>query len=121
MSAMDSYDDDTDASHPIDERAQAMELRDRFRRAMIRTALAPGVLCREKRGMGILAHAQPVMFWRWLDPADAADMAMILHGLETWRVHRIDCVVGLIVPDGGLMLERTESWRLERCDGLPED
>lgn len=115
-------DQDEPTTHPIDPRAQAMELRDRFRRAATDPALAPGMLCREKRGMGMLKRAPLVMFWRWLDPADAQDAVLINQDMMKHYRSRADCLIGFIDKDGDLLLTPNESWRLEACDAaFPED
>jgi hypothetical protein len=120
-SMMSQRDDDTPATHPIDPRAQAMELRDRFRRAMVSTQFEPGMLCIEKRGMALLRSPQLVVFWRWLEPTDVQDAAMIADSVEKSLVHRTDCIVGLLDHDGDLKVVSFESWRLQRCDAYPED
>jgi hypothetical protein len=109
-------------THPIDPLAQAMELRDRFRRAMIQAPLEPGMLCTEKRGMGILTTARLVMFWRWLDPAVDEDAAIIDRAVTNQAVHHTDCMVGFLDENGSLRIMDFESWRLEPCDAAyPED
>lgn len=115
-------DHDEPTTHPIDPRAQAMELRDRFRRAGILTPLVPGMLCREKRGMTMLRIPLVVMFWRWLDPADAQDAVLIKDTVQKLRVSRIDCIIGFLDSDGDLVVTPSETWRLEACDAaFPED
>jgi hypothetical protein len=114
--------DDQPKTHPIDELAQAMELRDRFRRAAVTTEFQPGMLCREKRGMATIKLRGLVMFWRWLDPKDAQDAAMIDEIARKMFSHRHDCIIGIIDAGGDLAIGVGESWRLEPCDGeFPED
>ena len=108
--------EETPKLHPIDERAQAMELRDRYRRAMVKTPFEPGALCREKRGMGGLTTARLVIFWRWLDPADTQDARIIEDSVTKRLVNRTDCVVGFLDRDGDLVITHYESWRLEPCN-----
>jgi hypothetical protein len=121
MAAFADSQDDAPQTHPIDERAQAMELRDRFRRAQITPALKPGMFCREKRGMTILKTERLILFWRWLDPADTQDELIIANSIHKKIVNRTDCMVGFLDHDGNLCVSDYESWRLEPCDAFPED
>lgn len=122
MGSMQNDQPEESTTHPIDPRAQAMELRDRFRRAGILTPLVPGMLCREKRGMAMLRRDQLVIFWRWLDPADVLDATLIDETVQKRHVSRIDCLIGFLALDGDLILTPNESWRLEACDAaFPED
>lgn len=101
------------SEHPIHPAAQAMELTDRFRRATTVAPLVPGMLCREKRGMGMLRRDPVVMFWRWLDPDAVVDRMMIKRYLGKHLSNRVDCLIGVIDGDGDLMIHVGESWRLE--------
>lgn len=108
--------------HPIDRRAQAMELRDRYRRAIQPAKLEPGMLCREKMGVGILKRRPLVMFWRWLDPDNANDRAVVKEVLTVRAAADLDCLIGILDVDGDLTLLPGESWRLEPCEAdYPED
>jgi hypothetical protein len=113
--------DDKPTTHPIDPRAQAMELRDRFRRASMTTKLEPGILCREKRGMSMLKVPSLILFWRWLDPADVQDAAIIAKAVSQKHIFRTDCMVAFLDTDGDLNILDYESWRLEPCDDFPDD
>lgn len=113
--------DDESKVHPIDPMAQAMELRDRFRRGHLVTLFQPGMLCREKRGLGILKHDPLVMFWRWLDPTDAQDAAMIDDAARKRDQDKVDCLIGFIDADSDMNIFVHESWRLEPCDDYPDD
>lgn len=99
--------------HPIDERAQAMELLDRFRRADAPAGLRPGDLCREKRGIHTLAMAPVLVFWRSLDSSDPQDALIIRDAVKHRHVLRVDCMVGFIEPDGILTCMAQEPWRLD--------
>lgn len=109
--------------HAIHPYAQAMELRDRFRRAVIINHLEPGMLCHEKRGLGSLKLPDAVvMFWRWLDPKDVQDAQVIAREVANSGSSRTDCLIGLLTDEGTLALGPTESWRLEPCDAeFPEN
>jgi hypothetical protein len=121
MAAMLETEDEAPSPHPIDERAQAMELRDRYRRASVSAQLEPGMLCREKRGMGFLKRSPLVMFWRWLDPANEQDAAIIDHNVRERTMHQVDCYIGFIDGDGDLCFTAGESWRLEPCGEFPDE
>lgn len=99
--------------HPIHPVAQAMELTDRFRRATNAAPLAPGMLCREKRGMGVLRRNPVVMLWRWLDPADVVDREMLKAYMIKHVSNRADCVIGFLDQDGELVIHVGESWRMQ--------
>lgn len=113
---------DEATEHPIDRRAQAMELRDRFRRAMRAAKLEPGTLCREKSGLGILKRRPLVMFWRWLEIGRATDEALVKYTQTQRAAADTDCLIGILDADGDLMVMPGESWRLEPCEAdYPEE
>jgi hypothetical protein len=116
MSAMSGNEDQEPEVHPILPLAQAMELRDRFRRAQIEAGLYAGMLCREKPGLGVLTSQRLIMFWRWLDPADTQDALIIADVVRRLIVNRVDCMVGYLDHDGHIEVTTFESWRLEPCD-----
>lgn len=115
MSAMQSSQEEEPKSHPIQSLAQAMELRDRFRRAQVKAAFEPGMLCREKLGMQVLKTPRLIMFWRWLHPEDEQDALLIADSVDKRMVNRTDCMVGYLDNAGDLCVTHFESWRLEPC------
>lgn len=108
--------DEEAMKHPMDPVAQAMELRDRYKRYKRKrdSRLKPGALCREQRGM-TTNRLNPLlmMFWRWLDIKDPQDRMLIEDGINDRMINRIDCMTGYISERGNLILVPTESWRLE--------
>lgn len=97
--------------HPIDRRAQALELRNRWDRAFgLRVGhppppfepygLVPGSLCLEKEGLGRFDHAPLLVVWRPMDPKDWQDRLIVRHWIETMgTVDRIDVFVGMLDDD----------------------
>lgn len=115
MSAMSGSQEEQPKDHPIHPLAQAMELRDRFRRAHVKAALEPGMLCREKPGMAALKTSRLIIFWRWLKPEDTQDALIIEDAVANKAVNCTDCMVGFLDHEGDLIVVCFESWRLEPC------
>jgi hypothetical protein len=102
-------------AHPLHPDAQGMELQDRYNRAQVKADLKPGDLCREKAGMGVLAHSPVMVLWRWLDTDDQQDSWIVKDWVENHHTNRIDCLVGYLSDDGrDMVIMPHESWRLER-------
>lgn len=105
--------------HPIDPRAQSMELRDRYDRAHQPCSVKVGDLCQEKRGLRTLIMEPVLILWRWLNLTDQQDMAYVAHAQKHRNASSLDCVVAFVDDDGDLLLSAHESWRLEPL--APED
>lgn len=87
------------SKHPLDPRAQAMELVDRYKRAHVKYELKPGDLCVEKTGMGIFDDSPVLIFWRVLDPAVWCDRKIMKDFIKKEWCNGVNCLIGRLDDD----------------------
>lgn len=90
--------------HPLHPLAQSMELTKRFAASQARHDLVPGMLCREKPGLGILLGRPVLLFCRPLLHDNFEDRAIIAAKAHQPVLPRLDCIVWRLSDDAVCVL-----------------
>lgn len=96
------HEDDAPPARPLME-AQQDELLARYAAAHAPRSVEPGMLVRQKHGLGFLKDQEntALILWRMLDLSNPLDLAMAIDFVTTKTVSTVDCLVALTAIDNG--------------------